>query len=409
MTCACCETGRCCDSFSNSCSETNHSFCGYLGSRYSFSLGTCASTACIDLNGRSTCRVTDYCQCTGTYRTSTSVSSCNCNDLIAAGYVNGGCDWFYCTACDSATGGCVSACPAYRSCCAGTCCPVSQTCTAGTCTDRCTSPSTFCLTSTGATSVSYECCTTGQKCCGSAGCQSASSTNFTVDVSKDVWVNTGVSIPSGASVSITANGTVQWSGAGSSATPNGVSSGCDGYRSCDRDAGLLEVCHMALIGRIGTGGTKFLVGSSYSGTPGAGTLYLRQNDACVSDNSGNFTGTITIDPCPGYTPASVGEAIVYGPGEEPPKPLPGPGAALKVILGLAGIVASPTCSCNARAAQMDSWGEWESLKRLPEICGWLKEEADKREMWFFRPAGYALVVAAVLLSALKRPFRGINK
>jgi hypothetical protein len=58
---------------------------------------------------------------------------------------------------------------------------------------------------------------------------------------------------------------------------------------------------------------------------------------------------------------------------------------------------------------MDSWGEWESLKRLPEICGWLKEEADKREMWFFRPAGYALVVAAVLLSALKRPFRGINK
>jgi hypothetical protein len=58
---------------------------------------------------------------------------------------------------------------------------------------------------------------------------------------------------------------------------------------------------------------------------------------------------------------------------------------------------------------MDAWGELESLKRLPEICGWLKEEAEKREMWFFRPAGYALVLAAVLWSALKRLLRGNNK
>jgi hypothetical protein len=58
---------------------------------------------------------------------------------------------------------------------------------------------------------------------------------------------------------------------------------------------------------------------------------------------------------------------------------------------------------------MDAWGGWESLRRLPEICNWLKEEADTREMWFFRPAGYALVLAAISLAALKRPFRGINK
>jgi hypothetical protein len=58
---------------------------------------------------------------------------------------------------------------------------------------------------------------------------------------------------------------------------------------------------------------------------------------------------------------------------------------------------------------MDVWGEWECLKRLPEICGWLKEEAEKRELWFFPPAGVALILAAISLSALKRPFRGTDK
>jgi len=82
---------------------------------------------------------------------------------------------------------------------------------------------------------------------------------------------------------------------------------------------------------------------------------------------------------------------------------------MKFLLGLAGIVASPTCSCNARAAQMDTWGEWESLKRFPEIYGWLKEEAEKRELWFFPPAGVVLILAAISLSALKRAFRGNNK
>jgi hypothetical protein len=166
---------------------------------------------------------------------------------------------------------------------------------------------------------------------------------------------------------------------------------------------------MRLIGRVG--GNMFSVGGSYIGQPGGGLLELRQNDSCVDDNEGFYTGTASWsgDPCPGFTGASVGEPIVYGAGERPVEPSPGPGAALKSLLRLAGIVSSPTCSCNARAAQMDSWGEWESLKRTPEICDWLKEEADKREMWFFRPAGYALVLAAVLLSALKQLLPGNNK
>ena len=164
---------------------------------------------------------------------------------------------------------------------------------------------------------------------------------------------------------------------------------------------------MRLIGRVGE--VMFSVGTSYTGQPGPGLLELRQNDNCAGDNEGFYTGTITVvgDPCPGFTPAAIGEPIVYGAGEKPVKP--GPGAALKSLLSVAGIVSSPTCSCNARAAQMDSWGDWESLKRTPAICDWLKEEADKRNMWFFRPAGYALVLAAVLLSALKRLLPGNNK
>jgi hypothetical protein len=164
---------------------------------------------------------------------------------------------------------------------------------------------------------------------------------------------------------------------------------------------------MALVGRIGTGGTGFSVGSSYSGSPGTGRLYLRQNDTCVADNAGTFTGTISVeeDPCPDYTPASVGDPIVYHAPDTPS----GPGVELKALLKLAGIEASPTCSCNARARQMDEWGEFTCLKRLPEITGWLGEEAKKRDLWFFAPAGVALILLAISLAALKRLWKGINR
>jgi len=408
MTCACCETGRCCKGAT--CTTGSASECAFNSGTFTAG-GDCSAHACIDNAGKGQCSVTDACVCAITQEQSvyTTLTTCNCATLQANGYSTGGCRWYYCEKCNTSTGACVWGCDSiYQDCCAGTCCPLSQRCASGTCVNKCTT-GTFCA----GTGSAYACCTSGQKCCGSSGCLSVITANFTVDVRVNDWVNTGVTLAAGTSVAITATascdrcaaGTVEWAGQGSTATPNGVSAGdCSNGNSV-----AFAICHMALIGKIGAGGTPFLVGSSYSGTPGAGLLYLRQNDTNVGDNRGAFTGTITTDPCPGYTPAAVGEPIVYGPGEEPPKQLPGPGAALKSILSLAGIVSSPTCSCNARAAQMDSWGEWESLKRLPEICDWLKEEADKREMWFFRPAGYALVLAAVFLSALKRPFRGNNK
>jgi hypothetical protein len=221
----------------------------------------------------------------------------------------------------------------------------------------------------------------------------------------DGWLDTGLDVAAGDSLSITVTGTVPVDGV--TATPDGKSSDCANSNRFDT-----RFCYMAMLGKIGTTGTPFLIGSSYGGAPGVGRLYLRVNRTNYifgptegGDFSVNYTRT--TDPCPGYTPAAVGEPVVYASGEEPPSP--GPGAQLKFLLGLAGIASSPTCSCNARAAQMDAWGEWGCLTRLPEINGWLKEEAGKRGLWFFPPAGYALVLAAISLSALKRPVRGNSK
>jgi hypothetical protein len=51
----------------------------------------------------------------------------------------------------------------------------------------------------------------------------------------------------------------------------------------------------AALGKIGSTGTPFLIGSSYSSSTGtSGTLYLGHNDmVCPSDNTGSFTATIS--------------------------------------------------------------------------------------------------------------------
>lgn len=315
---------------------------------------TCADVrACIDTTGSANCFTADYCLCTrGFGRTFVaSVSSCYCVSLVAAGYPTGGCK-------------------------------------------------------------------TGEKCCPS-GCQAAGTSlgTFSVNVATNSWVDTGITLASGQGIAITATatndrgpaGTVEWNGLGSTATPNGVTSAACGCppTPCNTFGASVtsDFCHTALIGSVGsTAGPYFLIGSSYAGTPGAGRLYVRQNDTDTGNNRGFFNGTVVTDPCPGYAPASVGEPRVL-----PPESKYGPGASLKWMLSLAGIVSSPTCPCNARAAEMDSWGELGCLKRLPLIVGWLGEEASKRDLWFWRPAGYALVLTAIALSALARPWRGNNQ
>jgi len=73
----------------------------------------------------------------------------------------------------------------------------------------------------------------------------------------------------------------------------------------------------------------------------------------------------------------------------------GPGTELKKMLKLIGITASPTCSCNGRARQMDIWGCDECAKRVPEILGWLREESERRSLPFVEFAAKQIVLLAI--------------
>lgn len=72
----------------------------------------------------------------------------------------------------------------------------------------------------------------------------------------------------------------------------------------------------------------------------------------------------------------------------------GPGAELKALLASFGITASPTCSCNKMAAQMDSWGPEESLAHIEQIVDVMQEEAKARGLPFLRAVGRKLVQIA---------------
>jgi hypothetical protein len=131
--------------------------------------------------------------------------------------------------------------------------------------------------------------------------------------SEEAWVSTGVDVTAGDRLTITAAGTIRFSSAGDTATPNGSgrgdalagSSGCV-YLVCG--AGIPV---QSLVGRIGspalTDVTGFLVGGSYNNSARtSGRLYVGFNDGFVRpdrtgldsggvlDNSGSFTVNISI-------------------------------------------------------------------------------------------------------------------
>lgn len=74
---------------------------------------------------------------------------------------------------------------------------------------------------------------------------------------------------------------------------------------------------------------------------------------------------------------------------------PKPGTELKKLLSKIGIQATPNCSCNKRAALMDTNGiEW-CENNIDTIVGWLREEASKRKLPFIDAAGKLLVKRAI--------------
>ena len=76
-------------------------------------------------------------------------------------------------------------------------------------------------------------------------------------------------------------------------------------------------------------------------------------------------------------------------------PAHGPGTELKKLLAKAGIVATPDCSCNARAAEMDRQGVDWCEANVDTIVGWLREQAEARGLPFLDVAGRMLVRRAI--------------
>lgn len=78
----------------------------------------------------------------------------------------------------------------------------------------------------------------------------------------------------------------------------------------------------------------------------------------------------------------------------------GPGTALKKLL--AGwpffIETTKECPCEYHALQMDAWGPAECDRQMGTIVEWLREEAERRELFFTYAAGRLLVRRAIALA-----------
>jgi hypothetical protein len=78
-------------------------------------------------------------------------------------------------------------------------------------------------------------------------------------------------------------------------------------------------------------------------------------------------------------------------------PTHGPGTELSKLLKRVGIEPTPTCSCRAKAAQMDAWGpdECSRPERIDEVVAVMRAEATARGLPFLDVAGRLLVRRAI--------------
>jgi hypothetical protein len=88
----------------------------------------------------------------------------------------------------------------------------------------------------------------------------------------------------------------------------------------------------------------------------------------------------------------------WEPAAQPPVPPPrGPGSELSKLLKRLGIEPKPTCTCRAKAAQMDAWGpdECSRPERIDEVVAVMRAEAEARGLPFLDVAGRMLVRRAI--------------
>ena len=83
--------------------------------------------------------------------------------------------------------------------------------------------------------------------------------------------------------------------------------------------------------------------------------------------------------------------------EPPAPPIHGPGTELSRLLKRFGIEPTPTCSCRAKAAEMDAWGcdECSKPERIDEVVAVMRAEAEARGLPFLDIAGRLLVRRAI--------------
>jgi hypothetical protein len=83
--------------------------------------------------------------------------------------------------------------------------------------------------------------------------------------------------------------------------------------------------------------------------------------------------------------------------QEQEQPTGGPGTELSKLLKRFGISPTPTCSCRAKAAEMDRWGCDEAAKpeRIDEVVAVMRAEAAARGLPFLDVAGRVLVRRAI--------------
>ncbi len=121
----------------------------------------------------------------------------------------------------------------------------------------------------------------------------ASVTTVTV-IGNQPWTDTGVDLNAGETVSVSASGSVSFSRGAQAIGPQGDQPSCAVFRNPRVPYVARDLrCH-SLIGRIGSLGMFFEVGSSTQfRTPMAGRLYLGVNDNFFPDNSGNWIAVIS--------------------------------------------------------------------------------------------------------------------
>jgi hypothetical protein len=138
-----------------------------------------------------------------------------------------------------------------------------------------------------------------------AGGTAAATTTVTINANNPSFTDTGIDLTLNESFSITATGKAKWTHTSPSTGPNGYRfSQSNGTRTCGYDqyhpyqvpSFLAPGLNCwSLVGRIGTTGVIFFVGTSQTmPAPDSGELYLAFNDDYYPNNSGDFVAMITV-------------------------------------------------------------------------------------------------------------------